>query len=91
MGPNYLEVGYEDFVTTPRQALQRGGKFIDNDFEYNRILSVGIGSVSQPNTSSEGGGGKADSNPVGRWRKLLAAGELRALESAVGDELSDRG
>lgn len=74
MGPNYLEVHYEDLVTTPRQALERIGKFIGHDLDYDRILRVGMGSVSRPNTSFEGGRGGAGFDPVGRWRELLSPG-----------------
>jgi hypothetical protein len=88
VAPSYMEVRYEELVADPPRVLAKIGDFIDHDLDYDRILRVGIGSVSQPNTSFGSNGGF---NPVGRWKKLLSRRDLGALEGLIGDLLADLG
>ncbi len=55
LGADYTEVRFEELVGSPQETLARLGSFIDHDLDYDRIQKVGIGSVSAPNTSFEGG------------------------------------
>jgi len=87
--PDYIEVHFEDLVQEPRRVLAKLSEFIDHDLDYDRILQVGIGSVRDPNTSFEKG--KAEFNPVGRWKKTLPEKELAKLEYLIGPVLESLG
>ena len=89
VGADYYEVHYEDLVQKPRETLSRLGDFIGHDLDYNRILRVGIGSVTRPYTSFES---PAECfGPVGRWKKQYPPGELAKFEALVGDCLEETG
>ena len=79
LGEDYYEVHFEDLVLEPRETLARLGNFINHDLDYDRIRRVGIGSVSEPNTSFRSHTAEAF-NPVGRWRDKFPPGELRTFE-----------
>ena len=89
LGEDYLEISFENLVRSPRQTLPEVGSFIESELDYDRILRVGIGSVSKPNTSF-GIEGEAF-NPVGRWREKLDMERLAALESLIGGLLGELG
>ena len=89
LGPDYLEVHFEDLIADPRATLTKVAGFIEHDLDYERIVRVGYGSVSNPNTSFSGH--STDFNPVGRWKHGLAASELRRLEAMVGPTLQEFG
>jgi hypothetical protein len=90
LGSDYLEVHYEDLVSQPQKVLDKISAFISQELDYERIKSVGIGSVSSPNSSfgSENGG---SFNPVGRWKSKLSAAQLQTLEALIGDRLQELG
>ena len=90
LGNDYLEVCFEELVTAPRITLVKLSSFIDHDLNYDRILKVGVGSVSEPNTSFKDG--PRDSfNPVGRWKQGYTPDNLAMLEALVGDTLAELG
>jgi LPS sulfotransferase NodH len=91
IGKDYLEVRYEQLVSQPVETLAQISRFIDHDLDYQQIQRVGIGSVSEPNTSFEGESSSGTFDPVGRWRKGFAAGELGALEELIGPSLENLG
>ncbi|MGA8431727.1 MAG: sulfotransferase [Candidatus Sulfotelmatobacter sp.] len=88
LGVDYREVRFEDLVRNPRQTLSELGKFIAHDLDYDRIRSVGIGSVSRPNSSfaSESEGGF---DPVERWKKKMSSQQIAAFEDLAGDCLRE--
>jgi hypothetical protein len=88
LGDDYIEVHFEDLVREPRQTLAELGRFIRQELNYDQVLRVGIGSVSAPNTSFDGG---ANFNPVGRWRAGFSDQELLVFESLVGSTLVQNG
>jgi hypothetical protein len=90
VAPDYLEVRFEDLVMEPRRALSAIGSFIAADLDYGRILETGIGAVRQPNSSFPLKPGQA-ADPVGRWKNVLSAGEVAALEASIGDLLAELG
>jgi len=90
LGHHYTEVHFEDLVAKPREALAKLGEFIDHDLDYDRIQKIGIGSISEPNTSFQSDNG-APFNPVGRWKKNFPAAELRKFEGLVGKTLKELG
>jgi hypothetical protein len=90
MGTDYLEVRYEDLVTEPRETLRTISQFIDQELDHERIQSVALGSVHDPNSSFKGDR-EMELSPVGRWRGLLSQAQQVQLESAIGDLLTDLG
>jgi len=91
LGADYMEIYFEDLIQNPRPVLSQLGQFIDHDLDYERIRKVGIGSVSDPNTSFQPESGGQDFNPVERWRKSLSANQLAACENLVGETLVSLG
>jgi hypothetical protein len=87
-GADYTEVHFEDLITNPRPTLAKLGEFIQHDLDYDRIQSVGVGSVSDPNTSFKSGAGF---NPVGRWRSQFSPEALAQFESLMGSTLQGLG
>lgn len=90
LGRDYLEVRFEDLVRQPASALQQVGHFIDQPLDYDRIREVGLGSVSQPNTSFAGDA-NARFEPVGRFRNRMTDEQLAGVESVIGDTLDALG
>jgi hypothetical protein len=91
LGPDYIEVHYEDLVVTPRETLPRLAAFIGHELDYDRIQAVALGSVHDPNSSFKAEGPGKDVSPVGRWKSLLSAEEAGQLESGIGDLLTELG
>jgi hypothetical protein len=85
---DYTEVHFEDLVQNPHETLRRLGQFIEHDLDYERIKKVGIGSVSEPNTSFESG---ANFNPVGRWKDKFPPEQLKRFEGLIGATLEELG
>jgi hypothetical protein len=83
-------VRFEELVTQPRETLARIGSFIDHDLDYDRILKVGIGSVSAPNTSFQEGSSEAF-HPAGRWKSNYTPENLAMFEGLVGGTLEELG
>jgi hypothetical protein len=92
---DYIEIRYEDLITTPKAVLAKLGGFIDHDLDYDRIQSTGLGRLSETNSSfREELGAKKDPeklNPLGRWRERLSPANVAAIESVVGACLEENG
>jgi len=88
---DYIEIHYEDLITSPREALGRLGGFIDHDLDYERIREAGLGSLSKTNSSFREEAAKEKINPLGRWKERLSAENVAAIESTVGDCLEENG
>ena len=84
LGQDYIEVHFEDLIADPPSVLSRIGEFIDHDLDYERIKKVGIGSVSEPNSSFSGDSEGKTFSPVGRWRENFPANDLAIFEGLVG-------
>jgi sulfotransferase family protein len=91
LGSNYIEVRYEDLVTTPRKILEDVGAFIGQELDYEKIERVGIGSVSRPNSSFLTEIKDGEFGPVGRWKSSLPAVQLERLEVLAGSTLGQLG
>jgi len=91
IGQDYYELHYEDLVTKPREMLAKLGDFIGHDLDYDRILRVGSGCVSHPNTSFPQLAPASPFNPIGRWKTQCPLEELAMFESLVGDSLEELG
>jgi hypothetical protein len=88
---DYIEIRYEDLLANPRAALGRLGSFIDQDLDYDRIERVGLGRLSETNSSFREEGTKDEIKPLGRWKERLAQGQIAAIEATVGDCLEGSG
>jgi Sulfotransferase family len=91
MSADYIEVHYEDLVEKPRETLERIGKFIDHDLDYDRIQQNAQGSMVDPNSSFRGDGQEKKSNPVGRWKTALSADQIAEVEGLIGKQLQQTG
>ena len=91
LGPDYVELHYEDLVTNPQEALNRVGSFIGQELDYEQIQKVGIGSLSMPNTSFQSNACDGDFSPVERWKKYCPSNKLAGIEALVGTTLEDCG
>lgn len=91
LGPDYLEVRYEELVSRPREALARVGAFIQHDLDYDRIRRTPIGAVGAPNTSFGAETAAGTFDPVGRWQSHYGAQELADLEALIGPTLAELG
>jgi len=87
LGPDYYELHYEDLVKKPQETLAKLGDFIAQPLDYEQIQSVGIGSVSTPNSSFAAEGFQ----PVGRWSSKMNAEQLEEFESLTGAFLQELG
>jgi glycosyltransferase involved in cell wall biosynthesis/LPS sulfotransferase NodH len=91
LGADYKEVRYEELVENPRATLAGLGEFIGQDLDYDHIERVGIGSVSQPNSSFGKEGRSGEFRPVARWKASLSEQRLKEVEGLVGKTLVSLG
>ena len=88
MGSDYREVRFEQLLSNPTETLASLGHFIGQDLDYERIRNVGIGSVSNPNTSFEAASEGEGFAPIGRWKEQLGTEDQAALEYLLADTLT---
>jgi hypothetical protein len=88
---DYMEIHYEDLVTCPEESLQKIGAFLEQDLDYARIRSVGMGRLSESNSSFRHEDAEQRVNPVGRWKQRLSRADIAAIEAAIGDCLEESG
>jgi glycosyltransferase involved in cell wall biosynthesis len=91
LGADYKEVHYEDLVGNPQSTLAGLGEFIEQELDYAHIERVGIGSVSQPNSSFGKDVRSGDFRPVARWKASLSSQQLNEVEGLVGTTLASLG
>jgi hypothetical protein len=91
LGPDYMEIHFEDLISSPQETLDRVGQFIDHELDYERIRQVAYGSVSKPNSSFKSTESGEGFNPIGRWKTGLSAQELLRLERILGETLRELG
>jgi hypothetical protein len=87
LGGDYLEIRFEDLQADQHTTLAKIGRFIEHELNYEQIMKVGIGSVSDPNTSFKGDSG----GPVGRWKNKINPQTLASFEQLVGPTLRELG
>jgi hypothetical protein len=88
---DYVEIRYEDLITSPRETLAKLGSFIDHDLDYDRVQEAGLGSLSKTNSSFREEGEKEKINPLGRWKERLSTANIAAIEGTVGPCLEENG
>jgi hypothetical protein len=91
LGPDYVEVRFEDLVLDPRKVLENLGGFVGQELNYDKIERVGIGSVSQPNSSFSAEMKEGKFSPVCRWKTTLSAAQLERLEVLLGETMRELG
>lgn len=91
LGPDYVEVRFEDLVQAPRKVLQDLSGFVGQKLDYDKIEGAGIGSVSHPNSSFSEEMKQGDFSPVSRWKATLSAAQLERLEVLLGETLRELG
>lgn len=91
LGPDYLEVHFEDLIASPQPTLDRIGQFIDHPLDYERIRRIAYGSVARPNTSFRADPDGSAFNPVGRWKRSFSTEQLAHFERMVGQTLASVG
>ena len=90
LGRDYIEVRFEQLISDPRATLATLSGFVEQELDYDHILKVGIGSVSEPNTSFKDlSAGRF--NPLGRWKKSFSPEQLAMFEALVGELLEELG
>jgi hypothetical protein len=90
LGPDYLEVRYEQLVQHPKETLATLGDFVHADLNYNHIRQNAIGAVSKPNTSFRDEVRRGTFSPIGR-RKDISDLEAARLEGLLGPLLRELG
>lgn len=88
MGNDYCEVHFEDLVQQPREVLRGLSDFVGQELDYDQIQKIGVGSVSQPNSSFDLG---REFRPVGRWAEQMTREQLAGFEELVGEFLKQAG
>jgi hypothetical protein len=91
LGPDYMEVHFEDLIASPQETLNHIGHFIHHELDYDRIRQIAHGSVSKPNTSFKTESPGAGFSPVGRWKKGFSPDQLSRFERIVGKTLMEAG
>jgi len=91
LGPNYLEVRYEELVADPVRALVRVADVLGRELDYVRIQQASIGSVGKPLTAFKEDLLEGRFAPVGRWKEKFPAEQLLEFEALVGDYLEELG
>jgi Sulfotransferase family len=86
---DYIEIHYEKLVSEPQRVLKTLGQFIEHDLDYTRIQQVGMGRLSESNSSFRDE--KQQSSPVNRWKEKLSKDEVKKLEMLVGSCLEECG
>jgi hypothetical protein len=90
LGPDYLEVRFDELVQHPRETLKVLSEFIHHDLNYERIQQNAIGAVKKPNSAFNDSTGQDRSGPVGRW-KGLGGVEAERLQALLGPLLQELG
>ena len=88
LGRDYYELHYEDLIEKPRETLLALSHFLGQELDYDHIQRVGIGSVSEPNSSFRSG---HDFRPVRRWAEQMSREQLVVVEALIGDFLRGLG
>ena len=91
LGPNYLEVRYEDLVNKTAETLQSLTAFLAHDLDCQRIWQNRIGSVKNPLTAFKEELEKGEFKPVGRWKERFPANQLVLFDELVGNYLEELG
>jgi len=91
IGPDYMEVRFEDLVLRPEEALTKISAFIGENLDYEKIRKAKIGAMRVPNASFTEEWKSGSFSPVGRWKRQLSDDKVARLEGLVGEVLVELG
>jgi len=91
LGPDYMEVHFEDLLSSSQETLNKIGAFLDHELDYERIRQVAYGSLTKPNTSFRSESPNAAFSPVGRWKMGFPPDQLFRFERMVGVTMQELG
>jgi hypothetical protein len=91
IGPDYMEIRFEDLVLHPEEALTKVGAFIGENLDYEKIRISKMGVLRVPNTSFTEEWKSGSFSPVGRWKRQLSDDKVAWLEGLVGELLVELG
>jgi hypothetical protein len=91
LGPDYIEVQYEELINQPREVLERLSSFVGQELNYDEIQRVAIGSVRRPNTSFAGESESETFDPIGRWKKFYSPEQAAMFDELAGETLKEVG
>jgi len=91
LSPDYLEIHFEELLTHRRNIMTKISDFLGQELDFDQMVSQPLGSVLDPNTSFQEERSDGTFQPIERWRRVLSAAQLEALESAIGALLKDLG
>jgi hypothetical protein len=88
---DYMEVHFEDLISRPQETLALIGRFIEHELNYDKIRQVGLGSVSNPNTSFRTEVADGQFSPIDRWKQSFSQAQVEMFEGLVGPFLKELG
>jgi hypothetical protein len=88
---DYMEVHFEDLISHPHETLALIGRFIEHELNYDKIRQVGLGSVSNPNTSFRTEVADGQFSPIDRWKQSFSQAQVEMFEGLVGPCLKELG
>lgn len=88
---DYLEIHYEELVSSPQSALKKIGDFIGQELDYEKIQQTALGRISESNSSFRAEPKAVQQNPVNRWKERLTPQEIAEIEATIADGLQDFG
>jgi Sulfotransferase family len=91
LGPDYLEVRFEDLVANPQNTLAQISRFIAQDLDASQIRQHSIGTLGVPNSTFQEEVHAQNFQPVERWRHAMSAADLKSVESSIGPLLQRLG
>ncbi len=91
IGPDYMEIRFEDMVLHPEEALAKVGAFIGENLVYEEIHNEMISAHMVPNTSFPEEWKDGVFRPVGRWKRQLSDDKVARMEALIGELLVELG
>jgi len=87
----YMEVRYEDLVTTPEQVLPELSRFIGAELSLDAVRESGVGALSTANSAFGEELSGISQAAKGRWVEQLSEQEKRVMSWAIGRTLAEFG
>jgi hypothetical protein len=84
LGPDYLEVYFEDLVANTEETLAQISGFIAYDLDPSQIRRRSVGTLAVPNSTFQEEISANNFQPVERWRNILSDAEIRSVECSIG-------
>lgn len=88
LGNDYIEVRYEDLLSSPDQTLRSVSHFLQQDLKPADIRRRAMGALKIPNSSFDSPASAGRDGFIGRW-KTLAPLEAQRLTAIIGGTLRE--